>query len=159
MPREKRSSRRRAAKASRTATGPEVCVTNAQRRDEVSVAWLARVARCAVARLSVRGAGTLTIVFIDGHAMRRLNRQFAGHIGLTDVLTFRYPGELVIGEIVISPEFAKTYSIQHRVPYRQELARYVIHGILHWTGLEDRTPWEQYWMRERENRLLAQCVR
>lgn len=98
-----------------------------------------------------------SVAFVDGRTMRALNRRFTGHAGLTDVLSFRYQGERIIGEILIAPEAARRYATAHNIPYRIELARYVVHGLLHWLGHEDRTPTQQRRMRRMEDRLLAKC--
>jgi len=91
--------------------------------------------------------------------MRAANRKFLRHQGLTDVLSFRYPNEAVAGEILIAPAAARQYAKRHGIPYRQELARYVLHGLLHWLGHEDRTSRQQRRMRALEDKLLAQCAR
>ena len=91
--------------------------------------------------------------------MREANRRFLRHHGLTDVLSFRYDGEQVAGEILIDPGMARRYARNHAVPYRQELSRYVVHGLLHWLGHEDRTPAQQRRMRAMEDALLMGCLR
>ena len=77
---------------------------------------------------------------------------------MTDVLAFRYDGEPIVGEVLVAPAVALTYARQHRLAYAEELARYVVHGLLHWAGYEDRTMKQQRWMRAQEDRLLAYCV-
>jgi probable rRNA maturation factor len=117
--------------------------------------------------------GKVTISFLDSQTMRSLNRQFTGADRLTDVLSFRYDAgptclprrrlsdqarrRQVAGEILIAPAAARRYATRHKMPYRQELARYVIHGLLHWMGCEDRTPRQQRRMRALEDQLLKQC--
>ena len=137
----------------------ELQLINRQRRDAVPLAWLTRLTRCVVRRLGICEQGQLTVTFIESRTMRVLNRRFAQHEGLTDVLSFRYPGEPIVGEILVAPAFARVYAKHHQVSYRQELARYVIHGLLHWVGHEDRTLQQQRRMRQMEDRLLAQCAR
>jgi len=138
-----------------------ITLTNAQRGAPVDLRTLGRLARCAARSLRIRAAGALEITFIDERRMRRLNRQFLAHDRPTDVLSFRYDGTprptRVVGEILIAPQQARRYARTHRVPYREELARYVVHGLLHWLGQEDRTAAEQEAMRRREDRLLEQC--
>lgn len=87
--------------------------------------------------------------------MQRVNRQFLRHRGLSDVVCFRYGREPVLGEILVSPAFARAYAKAHRLSYRQELARYVVHGLLHWKGYDDRTPRQRGRMRKMEDKLLA----
>lgn len=132
-------------------------VADCQRRDAVPTERLARLARRAVRRLRIAGRGVITVSFIDRRAMQRLNWRFLRHRGLTDVLSFRYEQGPVVGEILIAPAFARAYAREHDGSYDDELARYLVHGLLHWTGLDDRTSAERRRMRAMEDRLLASC--
>jgi len=136
-----------------------VSVTNAQRQAPVNPARIASLARCALKRLRVGRRGVLAITFIAGGRMRGLNRRFLRRDRPTDVLSFRYDGEPVLGEILIAPSQARAYATRHGVPYEAELARYVIHGLLHWVGDEDGTVRQQERMRRAEDWLLAACAR
>ena len=86
--------------------------------------------------------------------MRRLNARFTGHRGLPDGLSSRFDDEPVVGEIIIAPAAARRYAKTHDVSYRDELARYVVHGLLHWVGHEDGTLAQQRKMRKLEDDLL-----
>ena len=132
-------------------------LVNRQRRDRVPVAWLSRVARCGARRLHIAWRGELTVSFIDYQTMRRLNWRFLRHRGVTDVLTFRYSHEPLSGEILIAPACAKRYARRHGLGYQKELARYVVHGLLHWVGHDDATPLQQRRMCALEDQLLACC--
>ena len=147
----------------------DVLVTNAQRAHPVSPGRIGHLARCAIRRLRIRTPGELAITFIGPQRMRHLNRRFFRHDCVTDVLSFRYDGEptclpprwrgrQVVGEILIAPSLARAYAVRHRVPYSAELARYVVHGLLHWLGQEDRTAAERRRMRLMEDRVLVQCA-
>ena len=131
-----------------------VTVANAQREAPVNVGDMRRLAARAVTRLRIRAAGTLAITFISTRKIRTLNKRFLRHDRATDVLSFRYDGEPVVGEILIAPREARAWAKAHGVPYGEELARYVVHGLLHWQGHEDRTAAQQRAMRAMENRLL-----
>jgi len=146
-------------------------LVNRQRRDPVPLTTLTRLARCAVHRLGIQlNRGPVVITFLDRTTMRQVNRRFTRRNHLTDVLSFRYAHEPIAGEILIAPAAARLYAKQHRVSYRRELARYVIHGLLHWLGHEDQTPRpfdsgpglgrgapQQRRIRALENRLLDTC--
>ena len=144
-------------------------VTNAQRQTPVNTARMARLARRALRRLHVRSRGALEITFIDSRRMRTLNNQFMRHDCATDVLCFRYDGKdgrpsrqpapvrdgAIVGEILIAPAQARVYARAHDIPYAEELSRYVLHGLLHWLGVEDATAAQQRKMRAMEDELLA----
>ncbi len=148
-----------------------------QQAERLPMVRLKRVASRAVRALRITGRGRLSIAFVDAPTMRRLNRRFLQHRGLTDVLTFRYAEKgvrcqlsgvragrtrhptpvarhLTLGEILVSPTFARQYAQEHGVSYEEELARYVVHGLLHWVGHDDRTPMQQRRMRRMEDELL-----
>jgi len=134
-----------------------VSLANAQREAPVPMARMHRLARAAVRALRIRAPGRLEISFITVRRLRAYNRRFLRHDRITDVLSFRYPGEPTVGEILIAPARARVYARAHGLTYQRELARYVVHGLLHWMGHEDRTRREQTAMRAREDRLLARC--
>ena len=136
-----------------------VLVTNTQHAAPVHVGEMAQFARRAIRRLRIRAKGTLAVTFIDSRRMRRLNKRFMRHDRMTDVLSFRYDDEPVLGEVLIAPAQARAYARRHGIPYRQELSRYVAHGLLHWLGHEDRTVAQQRKMRALEDRLLNGALR
>ena len=134
-------------------------LANHQSRDPVPVAWLTRLTNRAIRRLKIRQGGTLAVSFVDGVTMRRLNRRFTGHRHLTDVLSFRYDDARIAGEVIVAPAAARRYATPHGLDYTGELARYVVHGLLHWLGYDDRTLTQQHAMRKMEDALLATCGR
>ena len=158
--------------------GMRPVVWDAQRVFPVNTVRVARLARKTIRALGIRTGGILEITFIDSRQIRTLNRRFLRHDRPTDVLSFRYNNpdrgskleararcpqprplnpEPIVGEIFIAPALARTYAAAHDLPYEEELSRYVVHGILHWLGHEDKTIAQQHRMRDRENRLLTLC--
>ncbi|MBI2495914.1 MAG: rRNA maturation RNase YbeY [Candidatus Omnitrophica bacterium] len=134
-----------------------VSVTNTQREAPVNTAQIAQLARRTIRRLRLHARGTLAITFVSARRIRALNKQFLRHDRVTDVLSFGYDGEPTVGDIVIAPRQARAYATRHGIPYEEEIARYVVHGLLHWAGHEDRTSSEQRKMRVMEDRLLVHC--
>ncbi len=135
-----------------------VRLTNAQREAPVDLALMGRVARRAVRRLRQRARGELCVTFLSARRMRTLNRRFLRHDWTTDVLSFRYDANGArgpAGDILIAPRLARRYARAHRLPYAEELSRYVVHGILHWDGHTDETPAQQRTMRRLEDQLLG----
>ena len=103
----------------------------------------------------------IVVSFIEDGTMRALHGRFLKSRRATDVLSFRYAekaatGSRIMGEILIAPAAARRYAAAHGAPYRDELARYLVHGLLHWLGHEDGTAAQQRRMRVREDKLLAQ---
>ena len=108
------------------------------------------------------GSGTefteLSIVLADDRSIRKLNREYFGRVGVTDVISFRYdplPGEDLSqsGEVVVNVEEA----LRQTGP-EHELALYVAHGCDHLSGESDETPEGYSRMRRRELRRLKKAA-
>lgn len=99
--------------------------------------------------------GRLSVAVVGARRMASLHRQYLGEDGPTDVLTFDLGCDLrhgrLDGEIVLCAAVAR-----RRVAWRAELALYLVHGILHLAGYDDRTPRDARRMHAREDRLLRE---
>jgi probable rRNA maturation factor len=80
----------------------------------------------------------------------RLNEQFLAHHGPTDVITFQH------GEILISIERAIAQARRFGTAVHDELALYLIHGLLHLAGYDDTTPAKRRVMHARQRALLGE---
>lgn len=83
-----------------------------------------------------RRPATLSISFLSRERMRALNRRWKGKDRPTDVLAFPLegPGRALAGDIYLCPWVAVRSAREAGVPLVQELARLVIHGVLHVLG-------------------------
>ena len=131
--------------------GASVEVRNRQRR-KVNTERLRQLAES----LNTTGL-TLSIVLVSDRQMASLNLQYHHVAGPTDILTFDY-GEGQ-GELIISVDHAVSQARRYRSTPARELDLYVIHGLLHLRGYDDRTPAQRRRMRAAERRLLARFAR
>jgi len=104
----------------------------------------------------------VSIAFVTPAAIARLNRRHLDRRGSTDVIAFafvapgahttgrasgrtaaspaarsagrRHPGAPLVGDIYIAPDVARRNAHRLGVGVREELARLVVHGVLHVTG-------------------------
>ncbi|HEV7925466.1 MAG TPA: rRNA maturation RNase YbeY [Verrucomicrobiae bacterium] len=117
-----------------------------------------RVAQCLLEELLKRRGYELGVHFIGATEMARMNETFLAHEGSTDVLTFNHhessDGERLYGEIFICVDDALVHARRFRVRWQWELARYLVHGVLHLEGCDDRDPASRRVMKRRENSLL-----
>ncbi|HDM90320.1 MAG: rRNA maturation RNase YbeY [Candidatus Hydrothermota bacterium] len=95
----------------------------------------------------------LNVVIVDDTYMASLNREFLKRNGTTDVIAFPLDD---VGEIYVSAEVAADRS---PVDPLEELALYVIHGLLHLLGYDHQRPEEEKIMREKERVYLSQWKR
>ncbi len=96
---------------------------------------------------------SLSIVLVNDATIAEFNSQYHHVEGPTDILSFDY--EDGNGELIISVEHAKSQAKRFRSTPSRELALYVVHGILHLHGHDDRTPRQRTKMRSAERSLMA----
>ena len=87
----------------------------------------------------------------------RLHDEWFGDPSPTDVITFPLsePGvDSLAGDIVVSAETARRRGREFAWTAREELAYYVIHGLLHLTGHDDTSPAARRAMRARERAVM-----
>lgn len=85
-----------------------------------------------------------------------INKEHLNHDYYTDIITFDYSrGDRISGELFISLDRVKDNAQALGVTYSSELSRVVAHGILHLTGLKDKTEEEIKVMRHKEDEVLA----
>ena len=100
-------------------------------------------------------AREIHVIFVDDEYLRKLHREYLHDDSYTDVMTFNLSdsGE-VEGEIYISVDRARVQARQYQVSVEEEIARLVIHGLLHLKGYDDATPAERQNMHQLENKML-----
>ena len=94
----------------------------------------------------------LSIVFVGTRRMRTINKKYLGHDYVTDVLTFDLRGGHA--EIIICPQVACNNARSYNSSTEKEIILYVVHGILHLAGYDDRSPKDIARMRRMENEFL-----
>ncbi len=110
--------------------------------------------------LSDEGIGqfSLSIALVDDATIRVLNSRHLGHDWATDVISFPLsePGEPVLsGELIVSTETAARIARSAGIDPWNEVALYVVHGLLHLCGYDDKDPSAAEAMRLREGEILA----
>ena len=138
-------------------TVPEITVHNLQRKISVNLAELEKFAGNAVQhslqlqqrqRTDLRKLSEIFIWLISDRRMELLHRKFLGQSGSTDVLTFQH------GEIFISVDTARRHARTFENSLLRELKLYIVHGLLHLHGFDDRTPAEVRKMKKAQEKIL-----
>jgi probable rRNA maturation factor len=70
----------------------------------------------------------------------------------TDVITFHH------GEILVSADTAVRQGAEHGQTFDQELALYLIHGLMHLGGWDDHEEAEAKEMAQKQERILMQVT-
>lgn len=109
----------------------------------------------AMAHLGLNDA-ELSILLTDDAGIRELNRDYRGKDKPTDVLSFPMNDEVVLGDIVISLPRARAQALEFGSTAAEELARLLVHGLLHLIGYEHVNGGRQARkMREKEAEVIA----
>ena len=115
-----------------------------------------------IARAVLDGEGVadaeISLAFVDNPTIHALNKRYLDHDEPTDVLSFPLSepnAKKLAGELVIGVEVAQAQARERGHDVRQELALYVIHGLLHLCGYDDKTDEAAREMRQRERHYLA----
>ena len=100
----------------------------------------------------------LSIALVGDRRMADLHQRFMGLPGPTDVLTFELDyddrGRVTAGEVVVCVPHAARLAHAARIPLRDELLLYAVHGMLHLAGFDDRTDRDFAAMHQREDDIL-----
>lgn len=100
--------------------------------------------------------GDITYIFCSDERILEVNKQFLNHDYYTDVITFDYATRgKVSGDIYISLDTVRSNAERFQQDYERELHRVLVHGVLHLTGQEDKTPETQVIMTEKEEKALS----
>ncbi len=99
--------------------------------------------------------GEINYIFCDDEYLHKINLEFLNHDDLTDIISFDYTlGNIINGDLYISVERVRENASIFNVTFQDELHRVMIHGILHYLGLKDKTETEKQVMRNKENDCL-----
>lgn len=146
---------------------PASIVTNVSatvRDPGIAAARVRRIVAATLASERIANA-MISVSFVGRTAIARMNREYLGHSGATDVISFGMgrdtPRMPAIGDIYICPEVARANAKRAGVSARQELTRLVVHGLLHVTGHDhpddDSRTTSPMW--KRQERIVASIGR
>lgn len=110
-----------------------------------------------VAKLHQKKIEELSITFVTDEALLEMNNSFLKHDEFTDILTFdlSIPGsKVIIGDIYISIDRVNDNSLSYCVDFKSELARVMVHGLLHLIGFKDKSKEDSDIMRIQEDKSL-----
>lgn len=96
--------------------------------------------------------GDVSYIFCSDEQLLEINKSFLKHFYFTDVITFNYNEDKVInGDIYISVDRVRDNANHLNITFDCELARVMIHGILHLVGFNDKSKSDEAEMRKLED--------
>ena len=104
---------------------------------------------------------SIAVNFVDSETICRINRDFVGHEGTTDVISFNYTVQGapclddINAELFICTDTAELVAKRLGKKFFDEIALYIVHGIIHISGQDDLTPSDRKKMRVLEKKVLS----
>jgi probable rRNA maturation factor len=140
---------------------PRISVRNLQRRIPINVIELRNFAGRALRRslqlrsrkrTELRKLHEVFVWLVSDRRIAQLHSKFMRQTGPTDVLTFQH------GEIFISIETAKRHARRFGNSLGRELRLYIVHGLLHLHGFDDRTQIGARRMKKAQAKILRRAL-
>ncbi|MEM7166743.1 MAG: rRNA maturation RNase YbeY, partial [Planctomycetota bacterium] len=166
-PRPQRAEKKSKASATATATAeaPDERVTITDQQQSLSIDEEQVESLVIHALEQEKGTGRVEVVFVDDATIADLHQKFLGVEGATDVITFpaTTAGETngeppesdgLLGEVVVSTDTAVRQAPEFSGDPMHESYLYVVHGVLHLLGYDDRDPAARKKMEARQVQLL-----
>jgi rRNA maturation RNase YbeY len=158
---------------------------NRHRSRRVNLRLLRRIAQALLRETQPDGSFDLGVYLVAAPEMTRLNENYLQHKGPTDVITFDYAEKvgqasrlsssgaiaghakdrrdacptLLHGEIFICLDEAVSQARRFHTTWQSELVRYVVHGVLHLLGYDDRNSPARRRMKMAEGALVRGLAR
>ena len=138
---------------------PSLELYNHQEKQPVSIdLWQAQALRALPHVIAAAKSGdacllhldTVEISLVSDEAVAKVHGDFMNDPSPTDVITFQH------GEILVSADTAHERGPEHGQTLREELALYMIHGLMHLGGWEDHEEAEAAEMTQRQEAIHRQ---
>lgn len=100
--------------------------------------------------------GAINFIICNDDYLYKMNKKYLKSKMLTDILTFPMAedAKTISADIYISIERVRDNSKQFKQQVKKELARVMIHGLLHLMGYDDQDEESKKKMREKENQYM-----
>ena len=97
----------------------------------------------------------IDFMFCSDIYLKKLNKKHLSHNTLTDVITLDYSiKKQLLGDVFISLDRVKENAKTYQTTFKKEMARVMIHGVLHLMGYKDKSEKEKKIMVKMENKCL-----
>ncbi len=122
----------------------------------LSAAWIKKIIAGTLNAEKVKRR-SVSVLLTDNRRIRSVNRKFLRHDYATDVISFG-GGSDTLCDLVVSVQMARSVSGELGIPFKEELARYLVHGTLHLLGYDDGTKKDKIKMEGRQELILRKLL-
>jgi len=131
-------------------------IVNQQKAKRIEIKELSQKIKKALSFLGI-SSKKLSIFLCDDVFITKLNKKYFKKSCSTDVIAFPLSDNSepdYLGEVVVSVEVAVGVSKDFGYSWQKELMLYIIHGILHLIGYNDRTRCQRDCMERKQKEIL-----
>lgn len=130
----------------------EFLINNVEDLINFDLERLGKVCDIIIENEGLAARGKIDVIFVDDHFIHDLNLRFRGIDRPTDVLSFElsatpftgtFEADDIGGEVYVSVDHAIEQAKEQEIPFPEEIARLVFHGLLHLAGYEHQTEQEE----------------
>jgi len=131
-------------------------ITNNQKIKKINLKDLSRCLEKILTFLKIP-LKSVSFSFCDNKEIKRLNKRYFNKNTATDVIAFALFDDLnkdYLGEVVVSVEEAVKVGKKLKCRWQQELLLYLVHGVLHLIGFDDRTDKKRKLMEKKQTQIM-----
>jgi rRNA maturation RNase YbeY len=101
--------------------------------------------------------GDINFIYCSDPFLLNINKTYLNLQTFTDIITFDQSTnpDTIAGDIFISIDQVRSNSIKYQEPFRLELKRVMVHGVLHLLGYNDKSVEEMLEMSKKEEAYLS----
>lgn len=134
----------------------KIIIRNLQKNIPISPKRISSVVLKTLSLEHIRKSGEITILFTNDKQIRKLNLKYLGRNTSTDVLSFdnSIDEDKILADIAISTDTTIRNARIFKTTPLYELYLYVIHGVLHILGYDDRTTKQRKIMDDKTNKIF-----
>jgi probable rRNA maturation factor len=131
----------------------KITLQNLQKHIPISTDKIKKLILKVLKGQKVKKSGWINICFVDDRQIKKFNAKFHKTKSSTDVLAFNLSDKknIILADIMISAQTALKQAASFKTTPDYELSLYVVHGILHILGYNDRTESQIKLMRKQES--------
>lgn len=139
----------------------KITVKNLQKRIPIDLKKIKKAVLGVLSQEHVKKSGEITVCFVRDAEIRKLNLEYLGKNNPTDVIAFdisernRESKQNIMADIVVSADRAVANAAIFNTTPLYELCLYVVHGVLHLLGYDDKTARQKNIMDVKASRILS----
>ncbi|MDD5431500.1 MAG: rRNA maturation RNase YbeY [Candidatus Omnitrophica bacterium] len=133
-----------------------IIIRNLQNKVLISSLGIKKAVLSTITLLQPGIKGEISICFVNDEKIKKFNRKYIGSNYPTDVIAFDISEEknVLLSDILVSSDAAIRNAKTYETSPKYELYLYVVHGVLHLLGFDDKTVKERDLMQKKAETIL-----